>query len=221
MDVDVCLCGVDNTRVDGIDDDVGVFGLEMLIQPLGVQEVGQLATSILRLRSVVLVELGDRSKLGLAGSLGVQIRRNTDDADFVALVGGLLDRGQQVAGEDNVTEMVGGQMKINTVLVQLSGHDSTSGVVDEDVDSVGLRSNFCCDLASLYPVGKITLLPDELLACLGSKLFLDCIQSFVGDLFSQRCDKKLGNILRKKGVSGSETDAFATTGDDSDLLISS
>jgi len=218
VDVNVCLCSVDNTGMDSIDDDVGVLGLEVLVQPLGVQEVGQLAASVLRLRSVVLVQLGNGCKLGLAGGLGVQVGRNADDANFVALVGGLLNRGQQVAGQDNVTEVVDGQVKIDAVLVQLSGHDSTAGVVNEDVDSVGLRSDLCGDLAGLHPVGKITLLPDELLACLGSKLFLDCVQGFVGDLLSHGGDEKLGDVLREQGVSASETDTFAATSDNGDLL---
>ena len=59
MDVDVCLCRVDDTRVNGVDNDVGVRGLEVLVEPLGVEEVGQLAASILRLRSVILVQLLD------------------------------------------------------------------------------------------------------------------------------------------------------------------
>lgn len=217
MNVNICLRGVDDARVNGVDDDVGVLGLEVLVEPLGVQQVGQLAASVLRLRSVVLVQLGNGCELGLARGLGMEVGRNTDDANFVALIGGLLDRWQQVASQDNVAEMVGGQVKIDAILIQLSGHDTTASVVDEDVDSVGFRGDLCGDLAGLYPVGKITFLPDELLACLGSKLFLDCVQSFVGDLLSSGCDEKLGDVLREEGVSASEADTFAATSDDSDL----
>lgn len=150
----------------------------------------------------------------------MQVGRSVDNANSVALVGPFLNGWQQMAGKHDVTEVVASHVKIDAVVFrELSSHDTSGGVVHENVDSVGLRGDLCGNLAGLHPVGKITLLPDELLAGFGSELFCDCVQCFVDDFLPQGKNEELGDVAGKKSMCDTETNTFATTSDYSNLLL--
>jgi len=109
VDVDVGLGRVDNTGVHCIDYDFGILRTEVLVQPFGMQEHCELRPAVLCVWIVVLVDLLQRSELCVGGGALVDARRQIHNTDCVSGFGSLLQRGEQVRRQNNMTEAVSGQ----------------------------------------------------------------------------------------------------------------
>ena len=65
MDVLVCLCGVDDTWVGGVVEDLWVCAVQVAVHVAGVQQVHELGAAVLCVWTQVLVQVLDRVELGV------------------------------------------------------------------------------------------------------------------------------------------------------------
>ena len=112
--------GRDEPRVSCVGEDVGIFTGQVLVEVFGVQNAGKLATAILPVGSKILVQVLNRVELGILGRALVRIGCLVDDSDGVACLCGLLDQGQEVRGEDDMSHVVSGKPRQIESAVYLS-----------------------------------------------------------------------------------------------------
>lgn len=78
-----------------------------------------------------------------------------DSDTDLALLGRLLEQRQKMRREDDVTEMVDGHMTIDTLVSQLSSHDTSCGIEDESIDPIRALSDLSSDRCRLLPIAQI------------------------------------------------------------------
>lgn len=110
------LSSADESRMGTIHQDLGESTLgNMTVKVSRVQDVGQLGTTILGVRSKILVKLIQTLKLDITGRTLVSIRCLVHDSHCTMLLGRLLEKLKQVGSKKNVSEMVNGQVQINAI----------------------------------------------------------------------------------------------------------
>lgn len=164
MDILDALLGLHEAGMDRVCEDVGVRRRQVFREVLAVQHLRELRPSILPVGTQVLIELVQRGELGVARRALVGVGAEADDAHF-ALLGGLLEQRQEVAREDDMTDVVHGHVTVDAVVGELKGHDPARGVVDQDVDSVCFLGDCGGGLRRCDPVCEIALDPSDLLCC--------------------------------------------------------
>ena len=200
MDVRVGLGSINDTRMGRVDQDVLVLRVQVLVQVLGMQQVRQLRSRVQTIWAEVLVPFLHVLELGIGRCALMEVGRHIDDADGPPAVSGLLEDGQQVRGDHDVSDVIGGQMQVRAVLIELARHDAPRGVIDEDVDVVGLGGDLVCDLGRSDPIRLVDLEVYDLVPGICSKLFLDCLQGILPDLLPHGGYEELGDALAQKGM---------------------
>ena len=91
-------------------------------------------------------------------------------------------------------------MTIDPVVCQLVGHDSSGGIVDEDVQPVCLLLDDVCCLNYLRPLAQIALEPDNFLGCCLTHFLFDGINGTINDIFGNGEDEDFGDVVCEQGV---------------------
>ena len=131
------------------------------------------------------------------------VRGQVDDPDRVALGCGLLHDGQQVAGQRDVAHVVERHVAIDAVGGELVGHDAAAGVVDQDVDAVGLVGDSVGGFFGLLEVGQIAPKPGHFLRRLFAHLLCDCAERVLDHVLGQRDDEQLLDAVSEESVRAS------------------
>ena len=121
----------------------------------------------------------------------MEVTAKVHDA-YGVLLGGLLEERKEVRNHDYVAGVVYREVQVGAVgWSELVGHDTACGVVDQDIKSVGLRSDLRGDLGGLSPVGLVILDVDDLVAGFWSEFLLDCTEGFFGLFVAAGGDEQL------------------------------
>ena len=110
------LSSADEARMSGIHQNLGRSTLcNIALKVASVQNVGQLGSPILGVRSKIRVELVQALKLDVAGSTLMSIGSLVHDSDSSMLLRSLLQEIKEIAGQKNMTEMVRRHVLINPI----------------------------------------------------------------------------------------------------------
>lgn len=105
-------------------------------------------------------------------SVGAEV----DDPDFAALVAcGLLQEREKVRGQNYMAHVVECHVSVEAVLGNLLRHDTSRGVVDQNVQSISRVADFFRHLDDLLPVAKVALHPVCALGSFFAQVLLDGI----------------------------------------------
>lgn len=105
-------------------------------------------------------------------------------------------------------------MAINSIIRSLVSHDSSSCVVDHYIDPVCLACNLICRGLDLFPIGQITLQPHQLVGCFLAHFLFNRSYGSIDDLFGDRKNEHLLDIVREHGMGTSRTNTLRATCDD-------
>lgn len=136
------------------------------------------------------------------------VRTEVHNPDGVALRCGLLQEWQQVAGQNNMTHMIKRHMSIHPIVRELVSHDSSCGVVDQNVQTICRVADLFCHFCDSLPVTQIALDPLCRICSLLAQLFLNPFYRALDDVFAHAEDEELGDAFAEQGVRASIADAF-------------
>lgn len=176
-----------------------------------VQDGSQLAASVLPVRPHVFVYLVQAGKLGVAGRLIVYIASLVADPDDVALLRRLLHQRQQVAGQDDVADMVDSHVPVYAVGGQFGRHDASTRIIDEDIEPVSVALDGLGDFLDAEPVTEIALHPDRAVSFVLAQLLCHGIFGALDDLLGDGEDVDLGDVVLQERVRDAEADTLAAS----------
>ena len=91
-------------------------------------------------------------------------------------------------------------MAVYTKVCELVCHNPSCGIVNQDVESIGLFLDNVCSFDHLTPFAEIALEPDYLLGNFFAHLFFDCVKGIVNDLFGKGEDEYFADVVGEEGV---------------------
>ena len=116
-----------------------------------------------------------------------------------------------------MTEVVSCHVLINAIRRKLVSLNASRSIVNKDIQPISRILDLISCLLDFSKVADIALDPFRAVSLLLAKLFSNGLLGAVNDLFGEREDDELANVVGEQGVGYAITDSFATACHDSDF----
>lgn len=147
----------------------------------------------------------------------MDVAGQVDDADDVPILSGLLHQRQKMGSQDDMAHVVHSHVPVDAVLSELIGHDTPSGVVDQDIQAISRILDLLSHILHLLPIAQVTVQPLGLVSSSLTHFFGNRRLGAINHFFGGGQDEDVGDVVLQKGVGDAVADTLTAAGDDGDF----